>query len=120
MRAKLEDMTGAVFDLTYMQGQVIDHQKAVVLLQWEIGQGQDAPMQQWAAATLPVVLGHLEMAKKLLAELAAQRPQASSGPISTVPQLVPPGPPCRASDRLRKVKHLKHFGKQDVFSLRQA
>jgi putative membrane protein len=93
MRAKLESLTGAVFDLTYMQGQVIDHQKTVILLQWEIGQGQDAPMQQWASATLPVVLGHLEMAKTLLAELAAQTPQASSAPISTVPQVAPPAPP---------------------------
>jgi putative membrane protein len=93
MRAKLEGMTGAVFDLTYMQGQVIDHQKAVILLQWEIGQGQDAPMQQWAAATLPVVLGHLEMAKNLLAEVAAERPQASSTPVGTVPQVAPPTPP---------------------------
>ena len=64
----------------------------VILLQWEIGQGQDAPIQQWASATLPVVLGHLEMAKNLLADLAAQRPQASSAPASTVPQ-VPPAPP---------------------------
>ena len=63
MRAKLESLSGAVFDLTYMQGQVIDHQKTVILLQWEIGQGQDAPIQQWASATLPVVLGHLEMAR---------------------------------------------------------
>jgi putative membrane protein len=93
MRASLEGMTGAVFDLTYMQGQVADHQKAVILLQWEIGQGQDAPMQQWAAATLPVVLAHLEMAKNLLAELAAQRPQASSAPVGAGPQVAPATPP---------------------------
>jgi hypothetical protein len=55
--------------------------------------GQNAPMQQWASATLPVVLGHLEMAKNLLAELAIQMPQASSGSVSTVPQVEPPGPP---------------------------
>jgi putative membrane protein len=90
MRTKLESATGAVFDLTYMQGQVIDHQKNVILLQWEIGQGQDAPMQQWASATLPVVLGHLEMAKSLLAELAAQTPQAA--PVGTVPQVAPIAP----------------------------
>jgi len=47
-------------------------------------------MQQWASATLPDVLGHLEMAKNLLAELAAQRPQASA-PINAVPQATPPG-----------------------------
>src|SRR3954453_13585946 len=94
MRAKLETAAGAVFDLTYMQGQLVDHQKTVILLQWEIGQGQDAPMQQWAAATLPVVLAHLEMAKNLLAELAAQAPQASiSSPGAPVPQAAPQATP---------------------------
>jgi hypothetical protein len=33
------------------------------------------------------------MAKNLLAELAAQRPQASSAPVSTVPLVEPPGTP---------------------------
>jgi putative membrane protein len=93
MRAKLVSLTGAAFDLNYVQGQLIDHQKTVILLQWEIGQGQDAPMQQWASATLPVVLGHLETAKNLLAELAAQSPQASSAPVGTAPQLAPPVSP---------------------------
>jgi len=93
MRAKLVSLTGAAFDLNYMQGQVIDHQKTVILLQWEIGQGQDAPMQQWASTTLPVVLSHLEMAKNLLAELAAQSPQPSSAPIATTPEVAPPASP---------------------------
>src|SRR4051812_8804557 len=72
MRSALESASADAFDLAYMQGQVVDHQKAVVLLTWEIGQGQDATLQQWAAATLPVVLGHLELAKTLLAELSGQ------------------------------------------------
>jgi putative membrane protein len=93
MRAKLQSMEGLIFDLMYMQAQVIDHQKTVILIQWEIGQGQNAPMQQWASATLPIVLGHLETAKNLLAELAAQSPQASSAPGGIVPQVSPPAPP---------------------------
>ena len=72
MRSTLESTSADAFDLAYMQGQVVEHQKAVVLLTWEVGQGQDAPLQQWAAATLPVVLGHLEMAKTLVAELSGQ------------------------------------------------
>jgi putative membrane protein len=72
MRSSLENVSADAFDLAYMQGQVVDHQKAVVLLIWEIGQGQDAPLQQWAAATLPIVLGHLEMAKALVAEASEQ------------------------------------------------
>jgi putative membrane protein len=91
MRAKLESATGAAFDAIYMQRQVVDHQKTIVLLQWEIGQGQNAEMQQWAAATLPVVLGHLEMAKNLLAAVV-QAPQAAISPPSGAPQGVPVAP----------------------------
>jgi putative membrane protein len=72
MRAELESAAGRPFDLAYMQGQVIDHQKATILLQYVIGQGQDAELQRFAAATLPVVLAHLEMAKAVLAELSVQ------------------------------------------------
>jgi putative membrane protein len=77
LRAKLESAAGGVFDLTYMQGQVVEHQKSVILLQWEIGQGQNAPLQQWAVATLRVVLAHLEMAKSVLTDLAARSSQDS-------------------------------------------
>src|SRR6185369_8536724 len=77
MRSTLESTSADAFDLAYMQGQVVEHQKAVLLLTWEVGQGQDAPLQQWAAATLPVVLGHLEMAKTLVAELSGQGGQVS-------------------------------------------
>jgi cytochrome c peroxidase len=42
---------------------------------------------------VPIVLGHLETAKNLLAELAAQSPQASSAPGGIVPQVSPPAPP---------------------------
>ena len=71
-----------------MQGQVVDHQRAVVLLTWEIGQGQDAPLQQWAAATLPIVLDHLEMAKALVvAEASGQGARIS---MQTPAERAPP------------------------------
>jgi putative membrane protein len=78
MRAELDSTDGRAFDLAYMQGQVIDHQKSAILLQWEIGQGQNAELQRFAAATLPTVLTHLEIAKNVLAELSGQGPQASA------------------------------------------
>ncbi len=70
MRADLEKLDGARFDLEYMKAQVIDHQKTVQLLVWEIGQGQDADVQQFAKETLPKVLEHLEMARQIQAQLA--------------------------------------------------
>ena len=42
MREKLEKLSGPTFDVTYILAQIVDHQKTVQLLQWEIGQGQDA------------------------------------------------------------------------------
>jgi putative membrane protein len=70
MREMLEGLEGAAFDLAYMRGQVVDHQKTVQLLVWEIGQGQNAEMQRFASATLPTVLEHLETARALVDELA--------------------------------------------------
>ena len=73
-RAELEKLEDAEFDLAYMRGQIVDHQKTVQLLIWEIGSGQDAEIQRFAAATLPTVLRHLEMARDLTAELTNQPP----------------------------------------------
>jgi len=70
MRADLDKLDGARFDLAYLKAQVIDHQKTVQLLIWEIGSGQDADIQRFAKMTLPIVLEHLQMARDLQAELA--------------------------------------------------
>lgn len=72
-RARLQGLDGAVFDLEYMRSQVADHQKATQLLIWEIGSGQDAELQQFAARTLPVVLEHLRMARALADQLAQEQ-----------------------------------------------
>jgi putative membrane protein len=71
-RAELEKLEGAEFDLAYMRGQIVDHQKTVQLLIWEIGSGQDAEIQRFAAATLTTVLRHLEMARDLTVGLAGE------------------------------------------------
>lgn len=72
MRDHLETLSGATFDLTYMRGQVADHQKTVQLLEWEIISGQDRALKDFAAETLPTVLRHLEMARAIVTELALQ------------------------------------------------
>ena len=74
MRAQLESLSGAEFDLDYIQGQVVDHQKTVQLLEYEIGSGQDVELKSFASEILPVVLGHLEMAQNIQAELTANAP----------------------------------------------
>jgi putative membrane protein len=71
MRAQLDKLSGAEFDLAYIGGQVADHQKTVQLLEWEIGSGQDPQLKNFAAQTLPVVLRHLQMATAIQYQLTA-------------------------------------------------
>jgi putative membrane protein len=81
-QAELDKLSGASFDLAYMQQQLVEHQKTVTLLQWEISNGQDADLQRYAMQTLPIVLGHLEAAQAIVAELTGAAPQglaAASG-----------------------------------------
>jgi putative membrane protein len=76
-KASLEKLSGRPFDLAYMQAQIVDHQKTIILLQYEIGQGQNAGLQRFAAETLPAVLAHLEAAKSITAELILSGAQVS-------------------------------------------
>jgi putative membrane protein len=45
---------------------LVEHQKTVQLLQWHMGAGQVAPLQQLAAQTLPTVLEHLAHVRQLI------------------------------------------------------
>jgi putative membrane protein len=72
MRDRLEALSGAEFDLAYIQGQVADHQKTAQLLEHEIGSGQDVELKSFASEILPVVLGHLEMAQSIEAEMTGK------------------------------------------------
>jgi putative membrane protein len=72
IRDDLEKLNGAQFDLAYISAQIVDHQKTAQLLAWEIGNGQNAELQRFAAQVLPTVLEHLEMARRSHAELASQ------------------------------------------------
>jgi putative membrane protein len=72
MRERLGAMDGAEFDLAYLQGQVIEHQKTVQLLEYEIGSGQDTDLKSFAAEILPIVLQHLRTAQDLQAEMTGK------------------------------------------------
>jgi putative membrane protein len=88
VRAELEKLSGGAFDVAYMQGQVVDHQKTASLLQYEISFGQDADLQRFAAATLPAVLAHLQMAQNIVGALTG-----AGGPVAaqSSPSPRPPG-----------------------------
>ena len=78
--------SGAAFDHAYMRGQVVEHQKTAQLLQWEMGNGQQAPLQRFAAGALPTVLDHLGHVNQLLAELTGAPARAGDGPTTNAPQ----------------------------------
>jgi putative membrane protein len=69
LRQKLEALQGDSFDLAYLQGQVVDHQKTVQLLEWEIGAGEDGELQRFASKVLPTVFQHLQMARDIIERL---------------------------------------------------
>jgi putative membrane protein len=68
-REELSRLNGRDFDLKYIDSQIKDHQKAVQLLIYEIGNGQSADTRRFAVQTLPAVMEHLEMAKSLHMQL---------------------------------------------------
>ena len=74
MRAQLDQANGGAFDIAYIRGQITDHQKAVQLLEWEIGSGENAQLKAFAAETLPVIMQHLEMANAILTQLTGAAP----------------------------------------------
>ncbi|HYZ23735.1 MAG TPA: DUF4142 domain-containing protein [Rhodopila sp.] len=69
MRTQLEAASGAQFDQSYIQGQIIDHQKTAQLFEYEIGSGENAELKKFASDILPVVLRHLRMAQTIAGEL---------------------------------------------------
>src|SRR5690606_17849537 len=61
----LGEKSGADFDTVYAAEQVAAHEKALAMLQAYADTGTIAPLKDFAAATAPVVKGHLDMAKAL-------------------------------------------------------
>jgi putative membrane protein len=73
--ARLESTEPTWFDVTYLQTQLVGHQKAMQLLLWEIDNGQDPGLVKYAAATLPEVMQHLAIVQLLMSEHAGVAPQ---------------------------------------------
>jgi putative membrane protein len=92
LREHLGKLTGAAFDVAYIQAQVQDHQKTLQLLEHEIGSGQDQALRDFAANTLPKIHEHLQMAQNLALTVTPQAPQAATAPTSpTAPPATTPG-----------------------------
>lgn len=98
-RAELDRLSGKPFDVAYMQQQLIEHQKAATLLQWEMSTGQDPQLQRYAMDTLPTVLEHLEQVQMILGKLTGSGPQglAASSSFEPVKASAPDRAPARST-----------------------
>ncbi len=67
---KMSSMSGMEFDMAYVKMMVKDHEKAVSMFQKEAESGKDAEAKAFAAKTLPVLQGHLDMSRKMMSSMS--------------------------------------------------
>jgi putative membrane protein len=71
-KAKLDVLSGATFDKSYVKGQVAAHRETIALFRKEISSGQDADAKAFASATLPTVRSHLKAITAIAADLGVK------------------------------------------------
>jgi putative membrane protein len=76
--ARLEKVSGADFDRRYMDSMVKDHQKDVKEFRKMARNAKDPDVKAWAEKTLPVLEGHLQMARQVAAETSGNRQHQAS------------------------------------------
>ncbi|RYE89855.1 MAG: DUF4142 domain-containing protein [Cytophagaceae bacterium] len=64
MAPEMEKLSGKAFEDKYLQQMVADHQKTANTLKAHETMTKNTALQGWISTTLPVVEGHLSMAKK--------------------------------------------------------
>jgi putative membrane protein len=77
MKAKLEKLSGAQLDKTYMQHMVMDHNKDVKEFQTESQNAKDSDLKSWAQKTLPTLQDHLKQAKDVASKTGATTTKSS-------------------------------------------
>ena len=88
MIASLKADRAATFDRDYVEGQV-DYQKGnAALFRYEIQNGTDSDLKEFAQRTLPKIEDHLQRALKLAK--SAEIAKASSQWALASPKIVPP------------------------------
>lgn len=74
---KLQGMSGADFDKTYVKAMVKDHQEDVKEFQKESQKGKNEEIKQFAATTLPVLQTHLDKIKQIQSSMKGKGSAAS-------------------------------------------
>jgi putative membrane protein len=75
---KMSAMSGSDFDTAYVKMMVKDHEKAVSMFQKEADSGKDAEAKAFAAKTLPVIQGHLDMSRNLMNNMSGNKTASSA------------------------------------------
>ncbi|MDQ3712044.1 MAG: DUF4142 domain-containing protein [Acidobacteriota bacterium] len=70
---KMSGMSGTEFDMAYLKMMVKDHEKAVSMFQKEANNGKDAEAKAFAAKTLPVLQGHLDMSRSMMTKMMGNK-----------------------------------------------
>jgi putative membrane protein len=66
-KTKLEVLSGATFDKSYIKGMVKDHEEDIKEFEKEASSGQDADAKAYAVATLPTLKTHLKKIQEIAA-----------------------------------------------------
>lgn len=72
LNTKLNGMSGTSFDMEYMNAMVKDHLQTISLLQKEANAGKDAEGRALALKLMPVVQGHLDMARMIMSKMSGK------------------------------------------------
>jgi putative membrane protein len=72
MIEQLSKLSGAEFDKKYMSDMVKDHEEDVKDFQTQANEGTDPDIKAFAAKTLPILQGHLQMARDAAKKVGAQ------------------------------------------------
>jgi putative membrane protein len=72
MIEQLSKLSGAEFDKKYMSDMVKDHEEDVKEFQTQSNDGTDPDIKAFAAKTLPILQGHLQMAREVAKKVGAQ------------------------------------------------
>ena len=80
--AKMAAASGDSFDMMFIKTMVKDHEKAVALFQKESTSGKDADAKAFAAKTLPVIQGHLDMARSMMSKMSGKSGGKMKGSMS--------------------------------------
>jgi putative membrane protein len=72
LQQRLEKLSGAEFDQTYIHEMLKDHKKDITAFEKQAQHGQDVQVKEWAKKTLPTLKEHLDLAQRTAKRVGAK------------------------------------------------